>query len=172
MINTETECISTVFVFSQDFTTGLKRKINSGEKEDDDDNDDSDEIEIIEKKPTKKVKREEIYDVEQSMNKDQTHSKPVKTEENDGPLVCELTKEVDKDIREDAQKIPLEKMRETILLRSQQLRDLRKSICQLLGLLVPEINLPRSETMPLDDDTIDVLLRDVLDANKESKSVT
>ena len=83
----------------------------------------------------------------------------VKDEEVDKP---KIVAKFDQDILEEIEKIPKDNMKDSLLQRCQQLRDLRRSICQLLGLLVPEINLPRSETMPLDDNTIDVLLRDVL----------
>ena len=131
-------------------TPGSKRKVievNDG------DDDDSDDIQVI--GAAKRVKREKKINENSNRRSD---SEP-NTSMN-GRTESEV-------VEEDLQNTSLERTRNMLHQRSQQLRELRISICQLLGLLVPEINLPRPETMPLDDNTIDVLLRDVLDANRE-----
>ena len=158
-------------LFSQTCVPGSKRKII--EVKDGDDNDDSD-VEVIETK--KKVKLEEQKNENITKLSNEVQGTPsVEGKEvikKDGEtILSEILNNADEDVIDDVLKIPAERTRNMLLQRSQQLRDLRKSICQLLGLLVPEINLPRPESMPLDDNTIDVLLRDVLDASRESTSV-
>ena len=62
--------------------------------------------------------------------------------------------------------LPVEKLRTMFVEKCQKLRDLRKGVLELLDFLVPEMSVPRSEMMPLDDNTVDVLLRDALDTNR------
>ena len=157
-------------LFSQTYVSGSKRKVIEIK---DGDNDDSAE-EVIE--TTKRVKLEEqmnentIKLSNEAQDTPNVEGKEVKKKDRE-KILSETFNNADEDVIEDVEKIPAEKTRCMLLQRSQQLRDLRKSICQLLGLLVPEINLPQPETMPLDDNTIDVLLRDVLDASRESSNV-
>lgn len=154
-------------IFSANVTIGSKRRMDEEEKGSDDD------IEIIEMPSTKKLKAPDVSGENLLNNKEIVSKEEVecgKEKKMKMSSSSEIEKKADKDIMDDVQKLSSDKLRNILVQRSQQLRDLRKSICQLLGLLVPEINLPRSETMPLDDDTIDVLLRDVLASNKESKN--
>jgi len=69
---------------------------------------------------------------------------------------------------EDVRTLPVEKLRTIFVEKCQKLRDLRKGVCELLDVLVPEISVPQPEMMPLDDDTVDVLLRDALGTKRGS----
>jgi len=73
------------------------------------------------------------------------------------------------DLAQDVWKIPEGKLRAMVVEKCEQLRDLRRSIYQLLDVLVPELAASQPEIMSLDDDTVDVLLQDVLDANRRSE---
>ncbi|XP_065057252.1 MORC family CW-type zinc finger protein 3-like isoform X2 [Rhopilema esculentum] len=149
--------------------------------------DEDDEVQIIDSKAKKKctVKNEDSVqttkpgtgEIEQTIQRGQK-SNGIDSDAKKGEkglsiegISQDVFKNVDKDLIEDIKRIPEGKARTFLMQRSQQLRDLRKSICQLLGLLVPDLNLPQPGKMPLDDNTIDVLLRDVLDANKDSKTI-
>ena len=150
--------------------------------------DEDDEVQIIDSKAAKKkctVKNEDsvqtpkpgVGEIEQNIQRDRK-SNGIDSDARKGEknlsienISQDVFKNVDKDLIEDIKRIPEGKARTFLMQRSQQLRDLRKSICQLLGLLVPDLNLPQPGKMPLDDNTIDVLLRDVLDANKDSKTI-
>ena len=63
-----------------------------------------------------------------------------------------------------------ESLVKSFALRCQQLMNLRASVCKLLGVLVPDLSLPEVQDNMLDDDTIDQLLKEVLEANKEEVS--
>ena len=161
-------------LFSQACTPGSKRKVI--EIEDGDDKEDNDVV-VVETK--KKLKMEEKNDgnEKQMSNVGQgsqgtsttSNEKATATEKDEKNFSLVVKNNPADGIVEDIDALPADRMRTMLVQRSQQLRDLRESICKLLGLLVPEINLPRPEAMPLDDNTIDVLLRDVLDANRDTR---
>ena len=160
-------------LFSQASTPGSKRKVI--EIEEGDEKEDSDVV-VIETKKKLKVEEKNNENNKQLSNVGQgaqgtsnLNGKATTTEKDEKKFSLEMANNQADGLVEDIDTLPADRMRTMLVQRSQQLRSLRESICQLLGLLVPEINLPRPEAMPLDDNTIDVLLRDVLDANRETR---
>ncbi len=83
-------------------------------------------------------------------------------------IPAEILEKTDKDVIDDIKKLPARSVLGLLAQRSQQLRDLRQSVCKLLGVLVPDLDLPDAGQRSLDDNTIDALLKDVLDANTET----
>ena len=85
-----------------------------------------------------------------------------------GEISADILKTTDEDVIANIRALSPEKVLGTLAQRSQQLMELRQSVCQLLGVLVPDLNLPDSQRRSLDDNTIDALLKDVLNANTDS----
>ena len=80
----------------------------------------------------------------------------------------DILKVTDKEVIAELNKLPHRSVLGILAQRSQQLKDLRQSVCKLLGVLVPDLDLPETGSKSLEDNTIDALLKDVLDANMDS----
>eukprot|EP00794_Sanderia_malayensis_P000413 gene413-1048_t len=133
----------------------------------------NDDIKIVNEIPAKKTRNEGIKDGNSSQQSNSTNSSA--SECNSQPsnstlpigIPKDIEKKTDQDVVDDIKKLPANKVLGLLAQRSQQLRDLRQSVCKLLGVLVPDLDLPDAGKRSLDDNTIDVLLKDVLDANTD-----